>query len=94
MPMADDLPDLLTEAEAAERLRISARTLRDMRGRGEIEYVKVGRKRFYTLAQIADFIATNSVREERVRPMRNVKAGRLPTAVVPFSQRVRKVSGQ
>lgn len=84
-----DLPELLTDAEAAERLRISARTLREMRARGEIEYVLVGRKRFYTLAQLAEFIATNSVREERVQPRRNVSIPRPAQGVTKFSERHR-----
>ena len=37
------LPDLLTEAEAAERLKVCARTLRKARISGQLTFVQMGR---------------------------------------------------
>lgn len=36
--------ELLTEKEAAARLRISERTLRNIRGQGDIAYVRIGKR--------------------------------------------------
>ena len=52
--------ELLTEKEAAARLRISERTLRKIRSSGEIPFVQIGmRKIFYRkdkLPQFSDYM--------------------------------------
>lgn len=47
---------LLTEAEAAERLRICTRTLRKARQEGALHYVLIGRAVRYTVPDLESFI--------------------------------------
>lgn len=47
---------LLTEDEAAERLRVCARTLRKERQAGRLPYVLIGRAVRYTLGDLESFI--------------------------------------
>lgn len=65
------LPDLMTEREAAARLRLCPRTLRKARARGELHFVKYGRKILYSDSDLADFIERH-----RQCPSRNAKAPR------------------
>lgn len=54
--------ELLNQREAAEFLRISVRTLERWRGEGrKINFVCVGRRRLYRLADLEDFIAAHTV---------------------------------
>ena len=55
--MTDQL--LLTEAEAAERLRICTRTLRKARQDGQLHYVLIGRAVRYTIEDLDSFVASN-----------------------------------
>lgn len=60
---------LLTEPEAAERLRIGERTLRGIRQRGEIKYVLIGaRKIFYRPEDCDEYVAAH-VRVEQPCPI-------------------------
>ncbi|WP_100867069.1 helix-turn-helix domain-containing protein [Novosphingobium kunmingense] len=49
-------PQLLTEAEAASRLRLCPRTLRKARQDGELSWVQFGRKVLYSETDLAAFI--------------------------------------
>ena len=51
-------PLLLTEAEAAQRLRMSARYLRKARHDGRLHYVLLGRAVRYTIDDLESFVAT------------------------------------
>ena len=89
---------LLTEAEAAELLRIPERTLRHLRAVGRISYVRVSARNIaYREDHIEDFIAGCTTRNDeapdpvakgRKRPVSNSK-GR-SAKIVPFSQRSRQ----
>ena len=50
------LPDLLTEAEAAERLKVCTRTLRKARKSGQLTFVQMGRVIRYDESDLAQFI--------------------------------------
>jgi len=51
---------LLTEREAAERLRISRRMLWSLRSQGKIAYVRIGKSAVrYSLDALNDFIKSN-----------------------------------
>jgi excisionase family DNA binding protein len=52
-------PALLTEAEAAEALRLCARTLRKARHEGLLPYVRIGRTVRYTPEDLQAFLAAN-----------------------------------
>lgn len=81
---------LLTEGEAAERLRIGERTLRGIRQRGEIKYVLIGaRKIFYRPEDCDEYVATH-VRVEQPchtssKP-RRARRGSSDGKIVPFSR--------
>jgi len=55
------LPELLPERQAAARLGMSADTLRRIRSRGEIAYVKIGGRPRYTEQHILDYLQRNEV---------------------------------
>ena len=58
-------PALLTEAEAAEQLRLSERTLRGLRSAGKIRYVRQSpRKIGYTPDDLAEYIAKQTRQDE------------------------------
>lgn len=86
---------LLTPQEAAERLRLSERTLRDLKRAGAIRYVALSPRRIaYRDDDLAEYIATRVQCEERpeakARTKRRVSVRSGPTHnVVPFSQRRR-----
>ncbi len=51
-------PHLITEAEAAALIRVSPRTLRNLRSRGMIRYIRPSpRKVFYTAEDCAEYLA-------------------------------------
>ena len=85
---------LLTEDEAAARLKISARTLRDLRKAGSIRYVQItARKIGYRPEDCAEYVASR-VRTESaaLKPSPSPKRTRSKRApvfgnVLPFSQR-------
>lgn len=85
------MSQLLTEPEAAERLRIGERTLRDIRKRGGIRYVLIGaRKIFYRPEDCDEYVAAH-VRVEQPCHMqskpRRIRRGDQSNNIVPFSRR-------
>lgn len=84
-------PLLLTEAEAAERLRVCTRTLRKARHAGLLHYVLIGRTIRYTLADLESYIE----RLRQVQPACRIKEPTRRTSqpsrkageIVPFTQR-------
>ena len=68
---------LLTEVEAAERLRLCTRTLRKARAEGLLHFVLIGRAVRYTVADLESFI--DALRQQ-------VPAPCLPTSQQPASK--------
>lgn len=54
--MSDAVPQILTKAEACERLRVSLRTLDRLIARGELTTLKIGRRRFVRPSDLEDFL--------------------------------------
>lgn len=89
-----EYPSLLSEDEAAARLMMSRRTLRDARKAGLIRYVQITvRKIAYRPEDCDEYISTR-LRVEQPKPQRSAesgrgkgRAGRIGNVVVPFSQR-------
>lgn len=82
---------LLTEAEAADRLRLSQRTLRKARQDGQLRYVLIGRAVRYTEQDLETFIdSLRTVQPQcppKSPPTRNVKPSRKSGVIVPFTVR-------
>lgn len=80
---------LLTEAEAAERLRVCQRTLRKARQSGLLHYVAIGRAVRYTVDDLESFVATlRQVQSHCPKPRTNVKSVRSAGkggVIVPFT---------
>lgn len=83
--MSGALSHLLTEQEAAARVRLCGKSLGNARRRGEVRYVQLGRKVFYTEADLAEFVASRNLLAQpalptpprgRRRPPGNVVVGR------------------
>lgn len=51
-----DIPELLSEREAARRLSVCAATLRRARQRGDLSFLRVGDRVLYSPSQLADFL--------------------------------------
>lgn len=86
---------LLTPQEAAERLHISERTLRDLKRVGAIRYVALSARRIaYRADDVSDYINTRVRCDEQPEPRASKRrvSARAATAhnIVPFSQRQRK----
>jgi aryl-alcohol dehydrogenase-like predicted oxidoreductase len=84
-------PDLLTEAEAAVKLRMGARTLRELRRAGKIRYVELTeRKKAYRLEDIEEYVAArvrvNEPCETQPKPKRRDRQGY--GKIIPFSKLV------
>ena len=81
-------PALLTEAEAAEALRLCTRTLRKARHEGKLSYVLIGRAVRYTMSDLESFIEAS---RQDAQPCLNVPRkrtnARRPGNVVPFTAR-------
>lgn len=78
---------LLTEAEAAEALRLCPRTLRKARQEGKLSYVLIGRAVRYTMRDLESFIeASRQDTRSCERPTRT-NARRRTGNIVPFSAR-------
>lgn len=79
---------LLTEAEAAERLKIGERTLRDLRRRGLIRYVALtARKIMYRPEDCADYVESRVRQNDPpARAGRPRRTSRRTGIVIPFSQ--------
>lgn len=90
--MADDL---LSAHDAAKRLMVSERTLRDLKRTGAIRYVAVtGRRVAYRPEDLADFITRRVRCDEHTEPKKPSKrrasvSGAAVANIVPFSQRRR-----
>jgi excisionase family DNA binding protein len=82
---------LLTEAEAADRLRLCPRTLRKARQDGRLRYVLIGRAVRYTEQDLENFI--DSLRTVQPQcppnspPARNARTSRKSGVIVPFTVR-------
>lgn len=84
-------PALLTEAEAAEALRLCPRTLRKARKSGRLTYVLIGSRVRYKQSDLSDFIEAHTMTAPVAnRPEPTVKRGASVNGnIVPFSQRAR-----
>lgn len=86
---------LLSPQQAAERLMVSERTLRDLKRRGAIRYVAITSRRIgYRDDDLADFIARQVRCDEHAEPQKPSKrrasvSGAAAANIVPFSQRRR-----
>lgn len=84
---------LLTEAEAADRLRLSQRTLRKARQDGRLHYVLIGRAVRYTLSDLESYIeALRRVEAACPQPHRSpapkaARSARRGGVIVPFTVR-------
>ncbi len=83
---------LLTEAEAAARLSLCARTLRKARQEGKLHYVLCGRAVRYTVADLESFVERLRKVEPactRPKPTRQSATTRRSDGdvIVPFRQR-------
>jgi excisionase family DNA binding protein len=76
-----DEPMLLTEKEAADRLRLCARTLRKERQAGRLHFVQIGRSIRYSVSDLEAFIAACRVPASSEVPMRRARP------IIPFSAR-------
>lgn len=87
--MIDQL--LLTEAEAAQRLRVCTRTLRKARHSGLLHYVLIGRAVRYTLADLESYIDRLRQVQPLCPPTTSTRRSTAPTKrrgeIVPFSVR-------
>jgi hypothetical protein len=77
----------LTEAEAAEALRLCPRTLRKARADGRLSYVLIGRAVRYTMRDLESFIdaSRQDAQPCEQRPTRTIT--RRTGKVIPFSAR-------
>lgn len=80
---------LLTEEEAAARLRIGTRTLRGIRQRGEIAYVPIGRKILYRAEDCERYIAWCVRNDAPPQPTMRRTLRRRSGGIIPFSERER-----
>lgn len=86
---------LLTEAEAADRLRLCQRTLRKARQEGLLHYVLIGRAVRYTVADLESYIdalrqqVPAQCRPSNPQPGRKAHGRRASTSgvIVPFTAR-------
>ena len=86
---------LLTEAEASESLRVCERTLRDMRRTGELPFVLIRRRVFYTMADIDAYIEGQRQWASIAATTRRSGGTASPSTVVGFEEardRLRKAS--
>lgn len=82
--------ELLTEAEAAARLRLSPRTLRSIRRQGQIRYIALSaRKIAYRAEDCEEYIAKQvRISELPSTAPRPSKRPRRSGKIIPFSQQV------
>lgn len=81
---------LLTPIEAAERLHVSERTLRDLKRRGLIRYVAITQRRIAYRAEDCDEFVSTRVRVDEpcdTRPPAKQRSSRLTGKIIPFSRR-------
>jgi excisionase family DNA binding protein len=82
--------DLLTKAEAAERLRVSASTVDRLRAQGEIAWVPVGRQVRFRPEAVADYVtrAERPAGSEAERDIPPARARSYPSAAAPAPRRL------
>lgn len=87
--------DLLTPDEAAARLKMSERTLRELRKQGRIRYIQpTPRKIFYDPADCDAFLAScrrlddRPAEQQPQQPARGATRRRKAGVIVPFSKRM------
>lgn len=82
---------LLTEAEAAERMRLCTRTLRKARQEGLLHFVLIGRAVRYTMADLESYIERLRQVQPQCSPPRPTRRSSMPNKrqgeVVPFTVR-------
>lgn len=89
---------LLTEAEAAQRLRLSARTLRNARNDGLLRYVLIGRSVRYTIEDLESYIdlfrqvTAPCPKPAPASPSKRTRRGQQSAVIVPFHQRKAKAA--
>ena len=78
---------LLTEPEAAEALRVCARTLRKARREGKLRYVLIGRAVRYSPDDLEAFVESSKQENTpcQVQPRRSSRTNR--GQIIPFSAR-------
>jgi hypothetical protein len=86
---------LLTEDEAAKRLHISARLLRDIRSKGRIRYVALSAKRIRYRPEDCDEYIESRVTKVEPHPDPKPKLGRprrqrSVAEIIPFSQQAKR----
>lgn len=83
-----NLPRLLTSTEAAKLLRVSERTLRDLRKHGLIRYVAVTDRKIMYRPQDCEAFIESRTRQAEARPQatRGVAARPRSGRIVPFSE--------
>jgi hypothetical protein len=59
--ICDDLPELLTEREAAVRLRVKPSTVRAERVRGKLGFVRIGARIFYMSEQLSEYLKQQTI---------------------------------
>lgn len=79
----------MTEPEVAAILKVHPRTLRKVRGRGQIRYVRIGRCIRYTAAEVAEFLANATIANELETARKTKSVGRRRgnrDPLIPFTQ--------
>jgi excisionase family DNA binding protein len=85
---------LLTEKELADRLRIGERTMRGIRQRGEIAYVRIGRKVLYRAEDCENYIASCVRNHTPPQPTMRRALRRRPGDIIPFSELMEAKGGK
>ncbi|MBA4087400.1 MAG: hypothetical protein C0491_06320 [Novosphingobium sp.] len=80
---------LMTEAEAAQRLRVCTRTLRKARRAGTLRYVLIGRAVRYTEDDLVTFIDSLRTVSQAcpAQPTRNTRRKNKSAKIIPFTER-------
>lgn len=81
---------LLTETEAAEVLRVCARTLRKARQEGALPFVRIGRTIRYTESDLSQFIERSRVCHSTAAPVRHTGNTRSRSTVFDFEEALAK----
>ena len=88
-------PMLVGEADAAAMLGISARTLRSIRKRGDIDFVLIGSRILYSIADLSRFVEGNRQCASIAAPIRPIGGSRPPSGVVDFAAvRAQRTNGK
>ena len=74
-----EFPDLVTESEAAERMRCSIDTVRRERKRGRIGFTRVGARIFYTEDQLSEYLSS-----QRVEPCQERKSSKGKSGIIGY----------